>query len=65
MGDRYNWEQACPSCGKMMLVYYAKSCGYTDVTCHNCKTEFDIILDFVLRPKDHKHKQKKARGGMR
>jgi len=48
MGDRYEWMAKCPNCGALLRCYYAESCGMTEVKCSDCKTIFEIILDFKL-----------------
>lgn len=55
MGDSYGpWDEQCPSCGELISVYYAESCGITNVQCEYCKTEYDIIVDFTLQEKTNK-----------
>jgi len=48
MGDRYEWKEPCPKCGKELLCMYADSCLITSVTCPNCGTTFDLELYFKL-----------------
>ena len=48
MGDRYEWDEPCPECGKTIEVGYAESCEITSVTCWECGWVFDIVMNFKL-----------------
>ena len=47
MGDRYTFNNKCPYCGDIDEVWYAPSCGSLSHTCHKCKKEYIIAMEFI------------------
>lgn len=60
MSTTYEWEEDCPNCKANLEVSYNDSSGsaFMEVTCDECKTTFDIIMEFVLREKRRARKTK-------
>ena len=48
MGYRYEFSRKCPNCGHLIKCYFADSSGIKVVLCSNCKTRYELVLDFKL-----------------